>query len=244
MEVFLFVDYKKPVLTDNGKFIDNDWPELVIKYKNYPNVKIEKKPVSSIFNYISTDPTYAVIFKDLIADPVKYPVIHEINNLFEKTALEIQNGQQAEFIHSTEWLNVYWPPEEYALIKLNIEGKLGSFYDESGKLITTNLQKHSSLNSKLVQECIKYNSSLIKIPFQNSDISLSLSYDIENFYQKVRLGKTEPLQKTNINLIIDRTSEKWSSWESWFREMVWYGNRRGAYLYGTKIQNTELAGHH
>jgi hypothetical protein len=73
VEVFLFLDYSKPVLTDNGKFIDKDWPELVIKYKNYPNVKIEKRSLSTIYNYFSTNPTFAEIFKAGIADPVKYP---------------------------------------------------------------------------------------------------------------------------------------------------------------------------
>jgi hypothetical protein len=73
VEVFLFLDYSKPVLTDNGKFIDKDWPELVIKYKNYPNVKIEKRSLSTIYNYFSTNPTFAEIFKAAIADPVKYP---------------------------------------------------------------------------------------------------------------------------------------------------------------------------
>ena len=239
----------------------DEWQELVVATKTMPSESWRKTRsfcwmVNLLyFNKLLQIPAivlhevYDVSYRDFFelftnVDPIKYPVISDINNLFEKTAIGIQNGLQAEFIHSTEWLNVYWPPEEYALIKLNIEGKLGSFYDESIKLITTNLQKCASLNSKLVQESIDYNSALIKIPFQNSDISLSLSYDIETFYQNVRLGKTEPLQKTNINLIIDRTSEKWNSWEDWFREMVWYGNRRGAYLYGTKVQNTELAGHH
>jgi hypothetical protein len=73
VEVFLFLDYSKPVLTDNGKFIDSDWPELVVKYKNYPNVKIEKRPVSSIYNYFSTNQIFAEAFKVAIADPVKYP---------------------------------------------------------------------------------------------------------------------------------------------------------------------------
>ena len=91
VEVFLFVDYKKPVLTNNGKFIDNDWPELVIKYKNYPNVKIEKKPVSSIYNYISTNPTFAEIFKTQIADPVKYPP-EAFSNLLLIAYVETSNG--------------------------------------------------------------------------------------------------------------------------------------------------------
>lgn len=91
VEVFLFVDYKKPVLTNNGKFIDNDWPELVIKYKNYPNVKIEKKPVSSIYNYISTDRTFAEIFKAAIADQVKYPP-EVFSNFLVIAYVETSNG--------------------------------------------------------------------------------------------------------------------------------------------------------
>jgi hypothetical protein len=73
VEIILFLDYSKPVLTDNGKFIDSDWPELVVKYKNYPNVKIEKKSASLLYNYLSSNPTLAEIFKAAIADPVKYP---------------------------------------------------------------------------------------------------------------------------------------------------------------------------
>lgn len=73
VEVFLFLDYSKPVLTANGKFIDSDWPELVIKYKNYPNLKIEKRPASLLYNYWGTNPMYAEIFKGYIANPTVLP---------------------------------------------------------------------------------------------------------------------------------------------------------------------------
>jgi hypothetical protein len=73
VEIFLFLDYSKPVLTDNGKFIDNDWPELVIKYKNYPNLKIEKRSASLLYNYWGTNPMYAEIFKGYIANPKVTP---------------------------------------------------------------------------------------------------------------------------------------------------------------------------
>jgi hypothetical protein len=73
VEIFLFLDYKKPVLTANGKFIDKDWPELVIKYKNYPNVKIEKRSASLLYNYWGTNPTYAEIFKKYMDNPTATP---------------------------------------------------------------------------------------------------------------------------------------------------------------------------
>ena len=73
VEVFLFLDYNPQVLTANGQFIDKDWPELVIKYKNYPNVKIEKRSASLLYNYWGTNPTYAEIFKQFIANPTAAP---------------------------------------------------------------------------------------------------------------------------------------------------------------------------
>ena len=72
LEIFLFLDYNR-TSPPQGKFIDKDWPELVIKYSKYPNIKIDKKPGSELYDYLKTDSKMAVIFKDLIADPVKFP---------------------------------------------------------------------------------------------------------------------------------------------------------------------------
>ena len=72
LEIFLFLDYKR-LNPPQGKFIDKDWPELVIKYSKYPNIKIDKKPGSELYDYLKTDSRLSVIFKDLIADPVKWP---------------------------------------------------------------------------------------------------------------------------------------------------------------------------
>ena len=34
---------------------------------------------------------------------------------------------------------------------------------------------------------------------------------------------------------VDRAAAVWSSWEDWMRQVVWYGNKKGAYLYGVSI---------
>ena len=31
--------------------------------------------------------------------------------------------------------------------------------------------------------------------------------------------------------VIDKTSETWESWEEWCRKVVWWCNKKGAYLY-------------
>ena len=33
---------------------------------------------------------------------------------------------------------------------------------------------------------------------------------------------------------IDRESCKWDTWENWCQEVVWYGNKQGAYMYDLK----------
>jgi hypothetical protein len=41
---------------------------------------------------------------------------------------------------------------------------------------------------------------------------------------------------------IDRTGQTWTTWNDWCREVVWFGNKKGAYLYGFKPE-LQLAGH-
>ncbi|NQV80103.1 MAG: hypothetical protein HQ495_06080, partial [Alphaproteobacteria bacterium] len=48
-------------------------------------------------------------------------------------------------------------------------------------------------------------------------------------------------QKTRI--VIDRSSAHYEDFQLWCREVVWWGNKKGAYLYGNARSETELAGH-
>mgnify|MGYP001570548277 CR=1 FL=1 len=69
-------------------------------------------------------------------------------------------------------------------------------------------------------------------------------YFILDVYQAVLLGGTADYKFGHYNYLIDRTTEKWDSWEEWYQKMVWYCNRRGAYLYGNKNPHKEIVGHH
>ena len=156
----------------------------------------------------------------------------------------MQNGTQEEFIHSPEWLDIWWPVEEYVFIKLCKEQKLETFYTEARTIFSSLLEQTGTPANEAVLNAIILNQALIKIPFQTEDLEIPLSFNIWDFYKAILRGKQIPLEHAPRTEIIDRTSEQWSNWDEWYQKMVWWGNRRGAYLYGNKRAGTEIAGHH
>jgi len=172
-----------------------------------------------------------------------YPVLAQVRAFFLKEAQSIQNGGP-EYIQSKEWLNIWWPADEYILIKLVVEGRLDAFYQEAETLLAHCLRgRLLELPPALLHESILLNRSLIKKPFETEDLDLELSYNIWEFYRSVLRGQPIPLESKPTKCHIDRTSQIWSTWDVWFREVVWWGNKKGAYLYGTRSSTTELAGH-
>lgn len=185
---------------------------------------------------------YSVSFKDLfeifILPDKKFSVLSEIYLFFEKKSKDIQSGG-AEFCESKEYLNIWWPADELMLIKLCAENKLLQFYRESEQLLARFLQQENITDFKnILQDAIVLNQNLIKLPFQNKDINLKLSYNIWDVYQAGLIGDNVSIKKGEYHYEIDRTSAKWSSWEDWCREVVWYGYKRGAYLYPVKSNET------
>lgn len=185
---------------------------------------------------------------DKVRQPQEFPVFSEIFGFFEKHTRDMQNGLQEEMAHSSDWLDIWWYPDEYIFIKLCRENKLGAFYQEAEKLLTSCLESPRQID--ILLDAIKLNQALIKLPFQTSDLELTLSYDVWGFYRAVMVGKTMTMVPGNYTYVIDRTTktakqvERWDSWEEWYEKMVWYCNRRGAYLYGNKNPHQEIAGHH
>ncbi|MDN3513538.1 MAG: radical SAM protein [Candidatus Brocadia sp.] len=185
----------------------------------------------------------SIKFKDLIEIFTKEatsPVLSEINKFFVDKALDIQNGG-AEYCESKEWLDIWWPADELMLIKLCTENKLDLFYAEAAKILERSLVKQGlDMSSDLLHESVSYNRNLMKLPFQKEDISVELSYNIWEMYRASLKGKSALLEKGKYHYLIDRSSFTWSSWEDWCREVIWYGNKKGAYLYRCK----QLSPHH
>jgi radical SAM superfamily enzyme YgiQ (UPF0313 family) len=174
----------------------------------------------------------------------RFPLLRESWTFFRDEARRIQNGGE-EFVRSEQWLNIWWPADEYVFIKLSAEKRLAAFYQEAELLLSDLLKrKFAELPPQLLHEALTLNHGLMKQPFQDHDLDIPLSYNIWEFYTAVLQGQPIPLEQTSGLCHIDRTSQRWLTWDDWCREVVWYGNKKGAYLYGHNTVGRELAGHY
>jgi len=71
--------------------------------------------------------SYKTMFEDIMES--KLPIMKSIREFFLEKARNIQQGGE-EFCESKEWLGIWWPADEYMFIKLTVEGKINSFYEE------------------------------------------------------------------------------------------------------------------
>lgn len=188
-------------------------------------------------------------------DAEHFPIFSEIYSFFVETAKAIQNGGP-EYCQSEKWLNIWWPADELILIELCAENQLNAFYQEVEILIQDLLKTHLiTLPSSLLEEALLLNKQLIKLPFQTEDQTIEARYNIWEFYQNALVGIELSIEEGAYQYTIDRTSQTWPSWENWCQEVVWYGNKKGAYLYkivpsdATKMvqpqpPESQIAGHY
>jgi radical SAM superfamily enzyme YgiQ (UPF0313 family) len=192
-----------------------------------------------------------ISYRDMIeaftqADPARYPLIAGINAFFESEARSIQHGG-SEYVFSKEYLNIYWPADEFIFVKLTAEGKFDAFYAEAGRLLAeTVTARHAGLPMDVIDDAIKLNHALVHQPFARTNLAVALRYDILDYWYKVRTGEQAVLREQPMLVEIDRTSRPYDDFQKWCREIVWWGNKKGAYLYSPTAREItpELAGHY
>lgn len=178
--------------------------------------------------------SYKEMFEAFFVENATYPIISEIQKFFCERARNIQSGMGDECCRSIEWLNLCWPPDEYVFIKLMVENKLKEFYVEAENILCKYLQSQGLDIPHFLSEAIMFNRCLIKRPFQKEDMVLQTEYNIWESYMAALAMEKIDLKRDRYVYRIDRTSEIWTTWDEWFREVVWYGNKQGAYLYRAK----------
>lgn len=161
----------------------------------------------------------------------KGSVLGEINDFFLDKARKIQSGD-AEYCRSEKWLNIWWPADEFVFIKLCAEDKLDRFYREAEEELGRFLSAEGIvLPHGLLQESVWLNRYLLKLPSPPADKSVRLSYNIWEVYRAALKGRPVPLRQRSCLHGINHAQVTWQNWEDWLREVVWYGNKKGAYLY-------------
>jgi len=193
--------------------------------------------------FIILNKHFAIGFRDLIEtftnEKFLPPLLSEIRLFFINKALDIQAGG-VEFSGSKDWLNIWWPADELVLIKMCTENKLTRFYEEAENVLRTFLkdQKYTEFET-ILTESILLNRNLIKMPFQKQNRDMEMSYSIWDAYRAGLKGDDLFLNADGYSYTIDRTTFKWDSWEDWCREVVWYGNKKGAYIYPCESRSSQ-----
>ncbi len=176
---------------------------------------------------------YKNLFELFLIKDQQAAVITKIVSAFEQKALEIQNGG-IEFCESHEWLNISWFPDELALIELSTGGKLQEFFTDAEKRLMTIAANSNRISPEIISQAIFLNQNLLKQPFIKQDKVIECDYNLWEVYQAAIKGISLELEKRKCFYTVDRTSQCWDSWEAWCREVIWYGNKRGDYIYSVK----------
>ena len=187
-----------------------------------------------------------ISFREMISaftkiDKGSMPILFQIYEFFISEAKSIQNGGP-EYCKSPKFLNIWWPADELQMIKLFNDSNIDQFYMESELLIKNLLLENNiDLDEILIHQLFILNKELMKKPFINKNKILTLDYNIIEVYRGYLFGLDIQLDETECTYIIDRETSSWKTWDSWCKEVVWYGNKKGAYMYdvnNTKTNNT------
>ena len=187
---------------------------------------------------------YTEMIKAFIdVDSEAFPVLGGIRDFFDAEARSIQNGGP-EYVFSKDYLGIYWPADEYVFIQLTADGKFEAFYDEAKRLLESVVRQHAgSTDFSVLDEAVRLNRALVKQPFVSKDISVELDYDLISFHEAVRANEPAALRKVQTKVAIERSKAAYEDFQDWCREVVWWGNKKGAYLYSNKSFEKQLAGH-
>ncbi|MBF0382210.1 MAG: radical SAM protein [Magnetococcales bacterium] len=167
----------------------------------------------------------------------KYPTIAKVHSFFFEKAKEIQQGGP-EFQEAPDWLNIWWPANEYIAIKLLRKKQLATFYQEAKSLL---LQLDSTVSDAIINDAINLNYKMFKQPYQFEDITITCRFNIYEYYQSVLSGNSCKLVEKPVTYRVLQSQETWSSWDSWLREVIWFGHKTSSYLYGvSEIEDKKI----
>ncbi len=188
--------------------------------------------------------SYKSVFESFMTTKIDgLPILKEIRDFFIEKAKDIANGGE-EYCLSKEYLDIFWPPDELMLIRLVYDKKIDAFYDEISAFIKSLVGlEYVSIFSTL-DDAVLLNKSLLKLPNMTEDLAIESKFNIWPFYKGVLRGEEIAIEEVPGTIKIDRTTETWNTTDDYCREVIWYGNKMGAYLYGNPVFDERLAGIH
>jgi radical SAM superfamily enzyme YgiQ (UPF0313 family) len=206
--------------------------------------KIMQMPII-VAHELAGIPYREIVEAFLDVDGRKFPLLAEIRDFFLAEAASIQRGGP-EYVFSERWLGIYWPADEYVFIKLTAEKRFAEFYVQAGRLLLGLVHRRSPATALgPLYDAVTVNKALVSQPCVKNDIALTIDHDILGFCRGIREGRPQPLACRPTSVEIRRSASHYDDFAAWCREVVWWGNKKGAYLYNARPVAVErqLAGH-
>src|SRR5262249_40101803 len=100
------------------------------------------------------------------ADASELPVTAATCRTFERHVRSLLDGGP-QYVPSSEWLNLWWPADQYALINLAHGKLLDAFYAEARIVLTHCLDDAGSdIDPILIDDALRLNRAMFALPFE------------------------------------------------------------------------------
>ncbi len=178
------------------------------------------------------------IVEHFISCGTAFPVTGNLIEFISRMAKAVATGKP-EYVASVDYLNIWWQVDEYLMIQLIRDSKLDLFYEEALKILEP---LATSLPLGIVEDALHLSRHLLKEPFANGDLELTLSYQLPEIHSSLQRGKLPEIRKGKFRYRITRNLETIEDWNVWMREVIWYGSKKGDYLFSIQpIENCKGA---
>lgn len=183
-------------------------------------------------------PMREIIKRLLEARRESHPCISHLVARLRDKAIGITKGEN-EYVHSSKWLDVYWPADEYMFIELTLSGRTRELGGEIKDLLFGAVMDFSPelsdfYGKKAIEEILEnateLNCSLLSRPGNNEQVEIRTRWNIGEYYTARMACKFCDLRegtyiyRTKIGIPV------YEEQDEWLTKVVWYGNKRGAYI--------------
>ena len=199
--------------------------------------KILQTPI--ILGKVLTQKSITEIIEKLLSSSL--PGLSRIRSVFAEEARGIQQGGY-EYKYSKEWLSIYWPIDEYLYIDLVYNDIIEKFYEECYEVLKEELNIEEI---EIMREAIELNKIMISSYKKNGTYEIELKYDLMKMCEDFKRGKEISFKAYKIQKKYKINHKRYENLNEWCRKVVWWGNKKGAYLgVASSGDEIEIAGHY